>query len=287
MCGLCIEAETLGCVVDGQLQLELAKDLFGESSNAFIEQHCLTELARGELEESDILFSEYPLSETIVWSILHHNQFHAFSTAKLKNVSDILESKIPKELTIINEELSVTLPNLFSLMRDLPVNAGGKIDGIFKALRMRDDLDLIVSDAESFLKTLCGNFISLTQRVDIVTFTQSDNGISDEQVDSIFTSCPISIFLAKWLLERLAPNHIVHDLIPVVNSPVPCFDSYVMAWRRHATLWLLHNRSEQQFLHLLPNMYPESLFYLKKMVSMPSQISKAIDKRLVSEFPSC
>lgn len=287
MCGMCIEAATLDCIVDGQLQLAMAKDIYGESTNAFLEPHCLTELAVEDVNESDILFSEYSLSAAVIWSIVHNNKFHAFSEAILKNGADILETNVVKEQTAINEVLSITLPSLFSLIRALPVNAALEIDGIFKELRLRDDLDLIVSDAELLLKALCGNFISRIKRFEISTFTHSENGISDEQVDRIFCTCPITIFLAKWILERLAPNHIVHDLIPVVGSPVPFFSSYFMAWRRHATLWLLHNRGEQQFLHLLPNMYIESLLYLKKMVSMSIPISCAIDKRLDSEFPGC
>jgi hypothetical protein len=287
MCGMCIEAVMLDCISNGRIDLSKAKEVCGESYEAFNEPHFLTELATGVLPEAETLFSKYPSDATVIWSILYHNQYYTFSDDKIKCALDVLHTDLLKEQEVINKTLSMRLTHLFSAMHETPLSAATKIDGIFEKMLLRNDLDLVVSDVELFLSTLCGFFISRTEQHKLETFTHSENGITDEQVNNIFSNCPISIFIAKWFLQRLVPRSIIHDLIPVVESPVPFFCSYYMAWRRHATLWLFHHRDESEFLHLLPNMYIESLFYIKNVIPVPTHISSEIDKRLDTEFLGC
>lgn len=239
------------------------------------------------MQDSETIFARHPNSPTIIWSIFNHNQLYTFKKDELKQASDIIETNCSAEQAIIIKSTNMKLPHLFSLLLDTPLIAASEVNGLFEKILLHPNLGLAIEEAESFLKILCGNFISRTEEFKIETFVQSENGITDDQVNDIFCGCPISIYFAKWILERLAPRHIIHDLIPVVESPVPYFSSYYMAWRRHATLWLFHHREESEFLFLLPNMYIESLFYIKKILPIPIKISSAIDKRLDSEVLGC
>ncbi|MEP4892091.1 MAG: hypothetical protein ABJV04_18875 [Aliiglaciecola sp.] len=285
---MCIEATLLGCVNNKGVNLEMFLDLIGEeNAPAFLDPHGLTELALGEPQYADKLFTQYTNSPTLVWYLLHHNQSIALTPKQLETISDIYHPSLQKELAVISAELKFSFSNLFLLLETLPIASASEVDGLFKQLLVQPELNLAVAEAETFLKTLCGNYLELLDEYQVEIYTETDNGVTDGAVDSILTQCPITIFLTKWLLERMQPSNLVHDLIPVIEYPVPFFCSYYMAWRRSATVWLFNNRSEAHFLSLLPNMYIESLYYLKNTKPVSVALQTAIEQRVSNEHLGC
>ena len=288
MCGMCIEGVLLGCVSHTGVNLEEFYDTCGEESYAaFIDPHGLTELALGDPQHAEVIFTQYSNSPTLVWYLLHHNQSIALTRPQLKIISDIYHQSLDKELEVITTELKLSLPNFFLLIENLPIASAYDVDGLFKQLLLQPELDLAIAEAEVFLKKLCGNYLALLGQFNVETYTEAENSVTDAAVDSVLTQCPISVFLAKWLLERSQPSNLVHDLIPVIEFPVPFFCSYYMAWRRKATVWLIDNRSEEHFLSLLPNMYIESLYYIKHTMSVSVELQTAIEQRLSKENLGC
>ncbi|AMJ76616.1 hypothetical protein AVL57_00270 (plasmid) [Alteromonas stellipolaris] len=287
MCGMCIEAATLECIKGGRIQIDLAKTTYGETSDAYLEPHCLAEVAIGSENHISLLLEEHPKSPSIIWAVLNANQKRAFSEIEYEIALDVLTISVLEEPPVIEKSLNKTLPHLLSFLKCFPLQAACDLDGLFENIKARDDLHLVISDAEILISYLCGNYISRYSEFKFDIFTQEVNGVTDDQVNDIFNLCPVSIFLAKWLLERLKPNHIAHELIPIFEAPVPYFTSYYMAWRRHATLWLYQNKSESEFLYLLPVMYVEALFHLKQVTPISERLSNEIDKRVKHEGLGC
>jgi hypothetical protein len=287
MCGMCIEAATLECIKGGRIQIDLAKITYGETSDAYLEPHCLAEVAIGSENHISLLFEEHPKSPSIIWAVLNANQKRAFNEIEYEIALDVLTISVLEEPPVIEKSLDKTLPRLLSFLKCFPLQAACDLDGLFENVKARDDLHLVISDAEILISHLCGNYISRYSEFKFDIFTPEVNGVTDDQVNDIFNLCPVSIFLAKWLLERFKPNHIAHELIPIFEAPVPYFTSYYMAWRRHATLWLYQNKSESEFLYLLPVMYVEALFHLKQVTPISERLSNEIDKRVKHEGLGC
>jgi hypothetical protein len=202
-------------------------------------------------------------------------------------ISAIYHQSLQRELEVITDKLGLSFPNLFLLSETLPIASASEVDGLFKQLHLKPELDQAVAEADEFLKTLCGNYIAILDRTEVDIYTEAENGVTEGVVDSILTECPITVFLAKWLIERTHPTNIIHELIPIIEFPVPSFSSYYMAWRRYATVWLFNNRSEEHVLSLLPNMYVESLYYIKQTMSVSVELQTVIEQRLSNEHLGC